>query len=123
HHQRLAVVIADRRKIQAHLGVAIERPGGISRKQVHFARLQRREAILGGQWSELHLLRIVENSRGERTAEIDVKPSPVALIIRAREASDALADAALDETLLLDLIEGRGGRGRSRTEHHYGNEC
>src|SRR4029077_14976763 len=95
-------------------GVARQCPGGVARQHVDLARLQRGEAILGRQRHELDLGRIVEDGRRDRPADVDVEAGPVTLVVRGREARQALADAAGQHAAVLDRLEGlrRGGLGR-----------
>ena len=107
-HEALAVIIHDAGKLEAERGIAAHRPGGVARQDVDFTRLQRREALLGGQRRELHLRRIAENGGGDGAAEIDVHAGPVVLLVGDREADQALAHAALHEALLAHVVQRAG---------------
>ena len=113
-HEALAVIIGDAGEVEAERGVAVDRPGGVARQDVDFARLQRGEAVLGGERRELHLGAVAEDRGGDRAAEIDVEAGPFALVVRRGEAGEAGVDAALHEALCLDVVERGGGSGRSR---------
>ena len=68
---------------------------------------------LADSGTNLTLVGIVEDRSGDRAADVDVEPGPVALVVRRREARQALADAAGQHAAVLDRLEGlRGGLGR-----------
>ena len=110
-HEALAVVVIDGREIEAELGVARHRPGRVAGQHVHLARLERREAVLGGERDEADLGRVVEDRRRDGAAEIDVETGPVALRVRHAEAGEAGVRAAGQEALLLDAVQRRLSRG------------
>jgi hypothetical protein len=93
-HESFAVIIGDRREIQVIGGLARHAPGRVARENVHLSVLQFLEAFAGIEGYEFCLLRIVEDGGGHRAAEIDIESGPVALVVRDREAGQALVDAA-----------------------------
>ena len=115
HDEALAIVIVDGRALEAELRLARGRPGGIAGEHVDVARLQRREAVLGGERDELYLVRIVEDRGRDRAAEVDVEPGPGALRIRQAEARQLPVRAAIDHAALLHLVE--------RARHRGACEC
>jgi hypothetical protein len=123
-HEALAVIIVDAREVQAERRVARHRPGGVADEHVHFAGLERREAVLGGQRHELHLGRVVEDGRGDCAADIDVEAGPHALVIGYAEAGEPGVGAALKEALLLHGVERAGGCGaRYERGGRAGRQC
>ena len=111
YHEALAVIVVDAGEVEAERGVAADRPGRVARQHVDLARLQRGEAVLGGERRELDLGRVAEDRRRDGAAIVDVEARPFALVVRRGEAGEAGVDAALDEALRLDVVE-RRGRGR-----------
>src|SRR6185295_11266282 len=105
--------------------VAADRPGGVAGKKVNLAGLQRGEAILGTQRGELDLGAVTEDGRRDGAAIVDVEARPFAFVVRRSEAGQTGGDAALHETLRLDVVERRrrGGRrgddGCCDAEHTY----
>ncbi len=125
HQEALAVVIVDRREVQAERGVARGGPGGVARQHVDVAGLQRGEAVLRGQRDELHLGRIVEDRGRERAAEIDIEAGPVALRVGQAETAERAVGAAIDHAARLDGVERlgrcrRGGNSNRRREGELG---
>ena len=82
-HEALAVEVVDGREVEAELRVARHGRGRVAGQHVHLARLERGEAVLGGERNEAHLGRVVEDGGRDGAAEIDVETGPVALGIRA----------------------------------------
>src|SRR4051795_1510049 len=105
HHETLPVIISHAGEVGAERGIARDGPGGVARQHVDFAGLQRREAVLGGERHVFDLGRIVEDRPGDRAADVDVKPGPVALVVRRGEAGQALTDTAGQHAPVLDGLE------------------
>ena len=93
-HEASAVIIGDGREIQRVGGLARHAPRRVAREDIDFPALQLLEALVGVERNELDLLRIVEDRRRHRAAEIDVEAGPVALVVGDREAGQAGVDAA-----------------------------
>ena len=72
HHEALAVVVVHADEVEAEAGVARDGPGGVARQDVHFARLQRGEALLRGERRVAHLVGVAEHRGGDRAAQVDV---------------------------------------------------
>ena len=105
-HESLAVIIVDGAEVEAELRVAADRPGGVARQKIDFARLKRRKAILGRKRRIFHLGRIAENGSGDGFAVIDVEAGPVAAaVLRGKTEQAGAVDAALNESLGLDVVE------------------
>src|SRR5207249_934651 len=64
-------------------GLARHGPGGVARKYVDVAGTQRVEARGGVERDKLHFAGVVEDRGGDRAAQIDVEPAPVALVVEA----------------------------------------
>ena len=73
-------------------------------KDVDFARLQGREAVLRGERDEADLGRVVEDRRRHGPAEIDVEAGPVALGVRQAEAGKAGVRAAGKKPFCFTLL-------------------
>ncbi len=116
HHKALPVVVDHAREIEAERGVARHGPGGVARKHVHLAGLQRGETVLGVERAIFDLGLVAEDGGGDRLAEIDIDAGPDALVVGVGEAGQAGAHAALHIAPLPDRGERRalGLRGRSR---------
>src|SRR5262249_11886799 len=99
--------VVDADEVEAERGVAHDGPGGVAREDVHFARLQRGEALLRGERRVAHLVRVAEHRRGHGAAEIDVEAAPDALRIRLREAGKARVHAALQEAAVAHGVQSR----------------
>jgi hypothetical protein len=67
--------------------------------QVDFARLQRREALDGGQRREADGFRVIENRSGHCAAEVDVEAGQFTSIVGVGETSQTRGNAALDVAL------------------------
>ena len=115
-HEALAVEVVDRREVEAELRVARHRRGRVAGQDVHLARLERGEAVLGGERNEANLGRVVEDGGRDGAAEIDVEAGPVALRVGQAEAGEAGVRAAGQEALLLHAVERRLGRGARREQ-------
>src|SRR5204863_9594980 len=89
------------------------RPSRIARQNVDLARLEGSETLLRSKRRELDLCGIIEDRRRNCTAEIDIHPGPVILLIRSCETDESRIGAALQEALRLDVVE-RSGRGHRR---------
>ena len=108
-------IVVDGREVEAELRVARHGRGRVAGQHVHLARLERREAVLGGERDEANLGRIVEDRRRDGAAEIDVETRPVALGVRQAESGEAGVRAAGQEAFLLHAVQRRLSRGaRSR---------
>ena len=107
-HEALAVIIGDRREIEVVVGLARHAPGRVARQDIDLAALQLLEALVGVERNEFRLLRIVEDRRCHRAAEIDVEAGPVALVVGDREAGQALVDAAQHLAALDRPLQGSG---------------
>ena len=83
-------------------------------QHVDLARLQRGEAVLGGQRDELDLGRIAEDRRGDGAAIVDVEAGPVALGVRQAEAGKVAVGAAIEHAAGLDGVEGLGRCAQTR---------
>ncbi len=124
HHEALAIVKRDRRKIEPKRGIARQRPGGVARQHVDLAGLQRREAILRRQRHVFDLGRVVENRRRDGAAKIDVEAGPIALRIGQAEARQRTVAAADQLTAILDRRERfRAGRLHAGCKHHCQSQC
>ncbi|MFO0004892.1 MAG: hypothetical protein ACK559_27550, partial [bacterium] len=71
--------------------------------------------------------RIIQDHCGKRPAEVDVKARPVALRVRACKPGQALVDAAPQEAVLLDPLDGRrlgrlGDTGQGGHGHEGGRD-
>src|SRR3546814_20805082 len=66
----VTVIEGDAREDEPQRGVAGEGPGGVARKDVDLARLQRGEPLLRRKRYPLHLLCVTEQRRRERAEEI-----------------------------------------------------
>jgi hypothetical protein len=123
----LAVEVIDDRKIEPELRVARHGRGGIAGEHVDFARLQGGEAVLGGQWREPHLVRIIEDGGRDGAAELHVEARPVALRVRHAEAGEGRIGAAGKKSFLLDVVQGglgrSFGRNEARGEAHRDGKC
>ena len=73
----LAVVEKDPRKLDFQHHLTSEGPGGVAQQQVDPARLQRGEAGRGDQRHELDLVRITQDRRRHRAAEVHVESTPM----------------------------------------------
>src|SRR6185369_114810 len=118
----LAVVVGDGREIEAERGVALQGDGGVVRQQIDLTRLQRREALLRGQWHVFDLLRLAEDRGRDGTADIDVQADPLALAVGHGEARDAGRHAADYGAARLDGVEVFARQGGARSEHD-GEAC
>ena len=112
--EALTVVVGDGDEDGALARVAGHRPGRIAREHVDFARLERREALGRGERHVLHLFAVAQNGGGDRTADVDVEPAPLALAVRAGEARRGGVDAAEQVPAGLDAVENGAGGGGSR---------
>src|SRR5947208_7326113 len=115
HHEALAVVVVDADEVEPEAGVPRQGPGGVARKEVHLARLQRGEALLRGERRIAHLGRIAEYGRGDRAAQVDVDAAPHAPGVGLREPGNARAYAALQVALRANGVE-RGLCGSARCD-------
>ena len=110
----MSIVIRHPGKVGAQRGVPRKRPGCVARQHVDFTRLKRREAIFRRQRNELDLGGVVKDRSGDRTADVDVEASPVALVVRRRKARQPLADATGQHAPILDRLERLRGSGLGR---------
>ena len=111
HHEALAVVVGGGREVEAELGVAGQRPGGVARQQVDLARLQGREALLGVERHELHLVAVAEQGGSNGAADVDVEADPLAGRVGDREAAEAGVDAADQLAARFDGVDPGSGEG------------
>jgi hypothetical protein len=86
-------------------------PSEASRVSVDLAGLQRREALLRVERDELDLAGIVQHRCGDRLAEVDVEPGPLALAVGVREARARGVHSAHQLAARLDGVEGLAGPG------------
>jgi hypothetical protein len=63
--------------VQPEGGVAGEAPGGVAGQDVHLARLERREALLGAEGHPAHLVGVAEHGGGDGAADVHVEPAPL----------------------------------------------
>src|SRR3954468_1633271 len=112
HQEALPVIIIDAGEVQPERRVARRGPGGVARQHVDLTRLQRGEAVLGGQRHDLHFIGVVEDRPRQGLAEIDVEAGPAAWRVRQAEAGERAVRSAVQHAALLDGVErlGRGSR-------------
>src|SRR5262249_11825193 len=99
------------------------RPGGVAREDIHFARLERGEALLRGERREAYLAGIAQHRRRDRAAEVDVDAAPHALRVGQRETGEPGVHPALHEAFAADRIERRLRSGRNRDESEEQEKC
>ena len=116
HQEALAVIVGDGGEIEAERGVARQRDGRVVGQDVDLARLQRGEALLGGERHVFHLLGIAEDGGRNRPADVDVEADPLALAVGQHEAGRAGADAANQRAARLDRVEVLAGHRAGRCE-------
>jgi hypothetical protein len=116
HDEALAVVEIDAGDVEAERGVAQQGLRGVAGDDIDLARLQRHEALLRRGRRVLGLFSIAEHRHGDRPAEIDVEPRPLALAVGEGEAGQAGVHGALHEALGLHRVEGLAGQRRHRDE-------
>src|SRR5471030_3200706 len=114
-----AVVIGNEaREFQAHARVTGASHGGVTRKDVDFAGLQRGEALLGVQLAEFNLGSVAENGSCHSAADVSVDPEDLAGGVRNREASSLVWYTAAGISIITPI----GGIGTSvpssRTSPH-----
>jgi hypothetical protein len=110
-HEALAVIVVDASEVETELRVAAHGPGRVARQDVDLAGLQRGEALLGRQRAELHSGASPKTAAAtprQRSTSIPDQ-SPASFGRRSRRGP---GDAALDESLCLDIIESCGGSSR-----------
>ena len=124
HHEALAVIERDGRKIEPERGIARQGPGGVARQHVDLAGLQRGETVLRCQRYEFDFGRVVENRRRDGAAEIDVEAGPIALRIGQAEARQRAVAAADKLTAILDRRKRfRAGRLHAGCKRHCQSQC
>ena len=124
HHEALAVIVSDGRKIEPERGIARQGPGGVARQHIDLAGLQSREAVLRRQRHVLDLARIVENFGRDGAAEIDVDTGPIALRIGQAKSRERTIAAADQLAALLDRCERfRAGRLHAGCKRRYQCHC
>ena len=107
HHETRAGIEGRRPEVEAQRGVTGQGDRRRARQHVDFTGLQRRKALHGAERSELDLLRITENGRGDGAAEVRVQAFPMSLAVRRGEPVAGRIDAADDMTPLLDGLQRR----------------
>ena len=134
-HEPFTVIVGDGRKIQIVVCLARHAPCRVTRENIDLAALQFLEALIGVERNELCLLRIVEDRRRHRAAEIDIEAGPVALVVGDREARQAFIDAAqhfaapdrpLQGPRVISFIGDGGGRDRDcdrQPDQEAASEC
>ncbi len=80
--------------------------------EFELAGLEGRQALLRRGIGELDLVRRAEHGDGKRLAVVDEETLPLAVVARCEEARRG-ADADLDCTALLDLVQRRAGIGHA----------
>jgi len=115
HQKAGAVIEIHPGEQQAQIRLAAQRPGRVAHQQVHLARLQRGEAVGGGQRHELHLGRIAQDGGRHGAAGIRVQAAHHPLAVGQREARHAAGHAADKLAARLDGVDGgRAGALRLR---------
>jgi hypothetical protein len=104
-HHPLAVVEGRVEEPRALGAVARGRPRRVADEHVHLPRLQRGEALLGGQRPVLDRLGVAEDGRRDDAAEVDVEALEVARLVLEAEARHGVVDAAVQRAAVLDLLE------------------
>ncbi|MNI36382.1 hypothetical protein D3C73_904300 [compost metagenome] len=100
YHEALAVIIVDPGEAELRPRIPAHGPGGVAPQHVHPPVPQGVEALLGRQRHEAHGVRIAEDSRRRRSAEVDVETPPGASVVRIGEADQSLVHAAVQTPAL-----------------------
>src|SRR5690606_4643408 len=110
-HHPLAVVERGGEEGGAFLPVTPGGPGRVADQDVDLARLQRSEAVRGGEVDQVRLLGVPQDCRGDDLAELDVEPGAAAVGVDHGEAGQIVARSATDLVVGHDGVVDAAGRG------------